>query len=156
MNIKRRWLVDIGVYLLWFAAVALGFWLALQLRTFIEVSMIALYVKNNLWRAREAGFVDKVTFSILICAWVIGVVIVEEYLRNGAARQLLMKRFARVFGPGLLVLFLVDLFNLLMLGMSSAGWPQWLLLAGELLIGVLITRSGQFFKSRDKKTGPAG
>ena len=146
MNNKRRWLVDIGVYLLWFAAVALGFWLALQLRTFIELSMIVLYVKDNVSLVREADVVDKVTFAILICTWVVGVVFVEEYLRNGAARQLLMKRFARVFGPGLLVLFLVDLFNLLMLGMRSTGWPQWLLLAGELLLGVLITRSGQFFK----------
>jgi hypothetical protein len=156
MNNKRRWLVDAGVYLLWFAAVALGFWLALQLRTSIEVSIFGLYVKDNLWRAQEAGFVNKIAFAILICTWVVGIILVEEYFRKGAASHLLMKRFARVFGPGLLALFLVDLFNLLVLEMSSAGWSQWLLLAGELLIGVLITRSGQFFKSRDKKTGLAG
>jgi hypothetical protein len=153
MGNKRRWLVDIEVYLLWFAAVALGFWLALQLRTSIQFSVIMLYVRGNVWLMREAGFVDKVVFAILICAWVVGVVLVEAYFRSGAARHLppeqrglLMKRFARIFVPGLLVLFLVDLFNLLMLGMSSAGWWQWLLLAGELLIGVLITRSGQFFE----------
>lgn len=146
MNNKRRWLVDIGVYLLWFAAVALGFWLALQLRTFAQFSVIVLYVRDNVELMREADIVDKVTTAILICAWVVGIIIVEEYFRKGAAKHLLMKRFARIFGPGLLALFLADLFNLLMLGMRSAGWPQWLLLAGEFLVGVLITRSGQFFK----------
>jgi hypothetical protein len=142
MNNKQQWLVDIWVYLLLFAAAALGFWLALQLRTSIMFSVIVLFVRDNVWLMREADIVDKVAIAILICTWVVGVVVVEEYLRKGAAKHLLMKRFARIFGPELLVLFLADLFNLLMLGASSAVWSQWLLLAGELLIGVLITRYG--------------
>jgi len=142
MNNKQRWLVDIWVYLLLFAAAALGFWLALQLRTSVQFSVIVLYVRGNVWLMGEADVADKVTTAILICAWVVGVIVVEDYLRKGAAKHLLMKRFARIFGPELLVLFLADLFNLLMLGLRSAGWSQWLLLAGELLIGVLITRFG--------------
>jgi hypothetical protein len=53
-----------------------------------------------------------------------------------------MKRFARVFGPTLLLLCLVDLSNLLLQGINNASWSQWLFLAGELLGGMVITRYG--------------
>ena len=142
MASKCGWLIGIGAYLLWFVVAALGFWLALQLRTSIEITMIGLYARDDLSRARVAGFVDKIAFSMLICAWVVGIVMAEGYFRGGVKSHLLMKRFAMIFGPGLLVLFLVDLFNLLILGIRSASWWQWLLLAGELLIGVMITRYG--------------
>jgi len=143
---QRGWLVDIEVYLLWFAAVALGFWLALQMRTCIELSLVLFYVRDRIMLVRPADVMDKFSFPFLICAWVVGIVLVEAYFRSGAAKHVLMKRFARVFGPLLLVVFVVDLANLLMQGINSAGWSQWLLLAGELLIGVMITYYGQLFK----------
>ena len=139
---QRGWLLDIKVYLLWFAAVALGFWLCLQLRTCIELSLVLFYVRDQILLVGPADFIDKYSFAFVICVWVVGIILFEGYFRSGAAKNVLVKRFARVFGPGLLLLFLVDLANLLMQGINSAVWAQWLLLAGELLIGVFITRYG--------------
>jgi len=136
------WLVDVEVYLLWFAAIALGFWLALQMRTCIELSLILFYVKDRLMLVGPADFMDKYSFVFIICAWVVGIVLVEAYFRDGVKKHSLIRRFARVFGPALLLLFAVDLANLLMLGINSAGWAQWLLLVGELFGGVLITYYG--------------
>jgi hypothetical protein len=41
-----------------------------------------------------------------------------------------------------LLLFLVYLFNLLWLEMSTAGWQSWSAIAGEFLIGGVITYYG--------------
>ena len=141
---QRGWLVDVEVYLLWFAAIALGFWLALQMRTCIELSLAMFYVRDRIMLVRPADVMDKFSFPFLICAWVVGIVLAEAYFRSGAAKHVLMKRFARVFGPTLLLLFLVDLANLLMQGINTAIWWQWLLLAGELLGGGFITRYGYY------------
>jgi hypothetical protein len=139
---QRGWVVEIEVYLLWITAIALGFWLALQMRTCIELSLVMFYVRDRIMLVRPADAMDKFSFPFIICAWVVGIVLVESYFRNGVKNHSLVKRFARIFGPTLLLLFVVDLANLLMQGINTAIWSQWLVLAGELLGGLLITFYG--------------
>jgi hypothetical protein len=142
VNTRLKWQVEVEVYLLWFAVVALGFWLALQIRTCIELSLVLFYVRDNAMLVRPADVIDKYSFPFFICAWVVGIILAEDYFRKGAAKRLLVKRFSKIFGPTLLALFLVNLANLLMQGIDTAGWWQWLLLVGELLAGVFITYYG--------------
>ena len=150
---RKKWFLDLSVYLVWFPIVALLFWFALQLRTAIEIGLSAFYVRDKPVNIRIADVIDKYSFAIIICIWIIVIILIEAHLRNGMREKSVLKRFTRIFGPGLLLLFLVDLFNVLMLEMNTAGWLRWLTIAGELLIGGATTYYGFVRPSRKKETG---
>ncbi len=139
---QKKWLSDLSVYLAWFLIVALLFWITLQLRTAIETGLSAYYIHGNFMQLRTADVIDKYSFAALICAWIIVIILIEAYLRNGAKKRALIKRFTRIFGPAALFLFMTDLFNLLMLDSTTASWTRWLALAVEFLIGGAITYYG--------------
>jgi hypothetical protein len=148
---KKKWFLELSVYLVWIPTVALLFWVALQLRTAIEIGLSAFFVRDNPANIRVADIIDKYSFAALICIWIVVIVLIEAYLRNGIRGNTLIERFTRIFGPGLALLFLVDLFNLLMLEMNSAGWLRWLGIAGELLFGGGISYYGYIFLRRKKE-----
>jgi hypothetical protein len=150
---QKKWLLDFSVYLLWIPVVALLFWFVLQLRTAIEIGLSAFYVRDNLSRIKMADVIDKYSFAVMICVWIVIIIIIESHLRNGMKKHTVFLRFTRIFGPAVLLLFLVDLFNLLMLGMATAGWQSWLLIAGELLIGGAITYYGFVRLGHARDTG---
>ncbi len=153
MMSKKQWLTDLGVYLAWFPIVALLFWVVLQLNTAIEIGLIVFYAGHNLERAAFIDVINKYSIALIICIWIVGIIIIEAYLKNGTRNKTVIKRFSRMFGPATLGLFLVEVFNLLMLDLDTAGWQQWLMIAGELVIGSAITYYGFVHLGRKKETG---
>lgn len=153
MMSKKQWLIDLSVYLAWFPLVALLFWIVLQIHTAVEIGLIVFYVRDNPARVGFADVIDKYSFAFIVCIWIVGIIIIEGYLKNGTRKKTVFIRFTRIFGPAMLLLFLVEVFNLLMLEKATAGWQRWLTIAGELLIGGAITYYGFIHLGRKKKTG---
>jgi len=133
--LRKKWFQELSIYLVWLPIVALLFWLAIQLRTAIEIGLSAFYVGADLWKFKVAAVIDKYSFAAIICIWIMVIILIEAHLRNGMRDKSLTRRFARIFGPGLLALFLVDLFNALMPSTNPVGWAQWLAIAVEFLLG---------------------
>jgi len=150
---RKKWFLEVSIYLVWFPIVALLFWFALQLRTAVEIGLSAFYVRDQPLLIGPADVIDKYSFAAMICIWIVVIILIEAYLRNGLRDRSMFKRFTRIFGPGLLLLFLVDLFNLLMLDMATAGWLRWSTTGLELLIGGALTYYGYIGLSRKKETG---
>ena len=152
--VKKKWFLDICVYLVWFPIVALLFWIALQLHTAVENGLIAFYVRDQPLLIRTADVIVKYSFAFMICIWIVAIILIEAYLRNGLKKKSLVKRFSRIFGPGLILLFLIDLFNILMMELNTAGWLRWVVIAAELLVGGVITYYGFFRLGHKVETGP--
>ncbi len=83
-------------------------------------------------------FLDKAFIIILGLTWLALMVIIEEYFRNGVQKGDLFKRIARMTGPILLCIFVVDLLMFWLEGVRAGNWIRWLILAGELGIGLAL------------------
>ena len=71
-------------------------------------------------------------------AWLVIVTLSEPYLRHGVERGRLFPRFARIMGPGLLLLFTADATLFVLQGMRAGSWTRWLFLAAELGLGIAL------------------
>jgi hypothetical protein len=147
---RKKWFLELSVYLVWFPNIALIFWVALQLRTAVEIGLSAFYVRDQPLLIGPADVMDKYSFAAMICIWIVGIILIEAYLRRGMRDQSMFRRFTRIFGPGLLLLFLVDLFNVLMIEITTAGWLRWSTIALELLVGGGLTYYGFIGLGRKK------
>ena len=128
----------VSAYLMWIVDLGLTFWLFMISRT-VFLGIFALsYKGGQLIYAQRVDFAEKV-FSILLgLAWLAFMIIVEEYFRSGASRDDLLKRFASVTGPVLLVIFGVDLTLFWLQGVGGSGWLRLSVLAAELGIGIVL------------------
>ena len=128
----------VSAYLMWILDLGLTFWLFMISRT-VFLSIFALsYKGGQLVYAQRVDFADQV-FSILLgLAWLAFMIIVEAYFRAGASGDDLLKRFAGVTGPVLLVIFGVDLILFWLQGVGGGGWLRSSVLAAELGIGIFL------------------
>lgn len=128
-------------YSTWILNLGLAFWLFYISRTTL-LGILALFYEKGEWAYSKAvDFTDKVFTIVLILAWVVFMVIVEEYFRKGVHKGLFMQRAARVTGIILLSLFTVDLILLWLQGISAANSLRWLVLALELGVGTALIAS---------------
>ena len=139
---KNRWLQVIGMYLLWAIIIALGFWLLLVSREAF-LTGASFYVGDDIVRGWQVRFLDKAFF---IAAGVFVVVLfaaAEGYLRGGLEKQDLLKRFAKVTGVELLIIFAFDLLLALMQGAMAGSLVRWALVLVELAAGVALFLMGR-------------
>jgi hypothetical protein len=92
-------------------------------------------------------FLDKTYLFILGLAWIILMVVVEEYFRTGVKKGVLIQRFALVFGIEMLLIFIFDF--------SLWGLQNWMLatdrifvLSFELLLGAGLLAYRSFTKKK--------
>lgn len=144
-------------YLMWVVVMALGIW-------FIVISRNGLlgafgvygarYVESAVTRAWLERFYDKVYVILVGLLWLALTVVAEAYFREGVRRRTLLRRFARIAGLELLLIFLADLFLLWVQGWN-ATWPRWLILGSELVSGIaLVVFSRLPRASRQDRAGP--
>jgi hypothetical protein len=125
-------------FVMWAVVIALGIWVLLVGHTAF-LGFVATRVDHDstsgYWQyaALERFFIVGVGL-----AWLVVVTLSEPYIRHGVHRGHLLRRFARIVGPGLLLLFAADVSLLLLQGMPPGVWMRWLLLSGELGLGVAL------------------
>ena len=132
LNAYGAWLVNLG----------LAAWLFFLTRT-VYLDIFSFFYKPGGWAyAHRVEFIDKILVLILGLGWLVFMIMTESYYRSGALEVDLFKRFARVTGPLLIVIFGMDLILIWLEGASNGF--HWLILAAELGIGIafiLLTRS---------------
>ena len=82
----------LACYALWLALTVLGGWLLFETRE--AVFDLTLWLRLNPWQVRA---VDQFYFVIAGLVWLIGMLLLEHYLRQGVAKNRLWGRAARVF-----------------------------------------------------------
>lgn len=150
---KSRKIFDYFIaYVLWVVTLGLGIWLILLSREALEAFLGGYYIKgeNQFMLIRQARFLDIAIPFVLWLLWFAFLIIIEEYYRKGAEKRLIWWRFARVTGWLLVLIFIVDLIQVLLVGAMVAGWLRWLLVTLELLVGVAL-----LIFSRSKPTASA-
>jgi hypothetical protein len=137
MNTKLL-LKKVIVFLLWALTSVAAFWLMIISREVLTVGFAAFYVKDSMRRAWQIRFVDRMYFIIAGLAVLVFIYIIEGYLTDGIEKDDIFRRFARVVGIELLLLFVCDLTLLLIRGWRTP-WQLDVVLGGELLIGAGMT-----------------
>jgi len=134
-------------YLLWFILLALGFLFGILGQNAFDAFLGTQTARNQTFQfGKTMIFLDRVFIFVIWLVWLVMMVLSEESLRRAARSGNLLKHFARFAGPLLILLFLSDGYLLSVAGFSSAGWLRWLILASELVLGIILTVFGQPFR----------
>lgn len=121
---------------------ALSAWLLIMSRT-VLLAFLALSYEPGVFRhLKRAQVIDQVSTVLLGLGWLALFVFAESYYRAGALEQGLVKRFARVTGPILLCIFVVDLVLFWVQGIGD-DWLRWLILLAELMVGSVLVVYGR-------------
>jgi hypothetical protein len=129
------WIFDIGLALLLF----------FRARTLILDLLILFGDPTNWHYTQVISMIDRFLVVILGIGWLVFMIVVEEYFRTGVPGGALLKRFAKVTAPLLLILFASDLLLIFVQGVDQGSWLQWLALAVELGAGIVLL---MFYKNR--------
>jgi len=124
-------------YALWIVTILLGLWFVILARSDFQGALATFYARGSVTYIQRARFFDQIFVFVLGLLWLVFMVVTEWYFRTGAPRPDWLKRFAQVAGPVILLVFVADLFLFWLQGASSGNWLRWLVLAGELVIGIV-------------------
>ncbi|MBN1873116.1 MAG: hypothetical protein JXA33_02725 [Anaerolineae bacterium] len=133
---KLIWLNYILAYTMWIVVILLGLWFLYISRTALLSVLTIFYAKDSALRSLQVPFVDRIYSLIVGLLLSVLITVTEIRFRQGVRESQLLKRFAQVFGPELLLIFVADLILLLIQGVVTISWSRWLLLAVELLAGI--------------------
>ena len=97
-SIWRRTFDTVMVYLLWLIVIVLALWVLITARGAVNIVYIVL--TWNRWVLRA---IDRWSLLLLGIFWLVGVIISEDYLRTGAEKGDLYKRFAKIAGAEVLL-----------------------------------------------------
>jgi hypothetical protein len=140
----KRLLGYVAAYALWIITAALGAWFMLLSRS-ASLGALALYAGDSVVRGWQTRFLDKISAIVIGLLWLAVVIVAEVYFRKGVQQHTLLGRFAKVAGIEFLAIFVADA-CLLWVQMGSESWWRWLILGGELVMGVAlvwVVRSGK-------------
>jgi hypothetical protein len=126
-------LVDLG----------LSAWLFIMSRTVLRAFLALSYEPGVFRQLKRAQVIDQISTILLGLGWLAFFVLAEGYYRAGALEEGLVKRFARVTGPILLCVFVLDLILFWLQGIGGDDWLRWLILLAELIIGSALVVYGR-------------
>jgi len=120
------WIFDLGLALLLF-----------YLGRELYLALFITFGDPTNWHYRQIiNTVDRFLVVILGIGWLVFMIVIEEYFRTGVPGGALLKRFAKITAPILLILFAIYLPLILIQGVDNSSWLQWLALAGVLGAGI--------------------
>ena len=138
-------------YGMWIVDLGLSIWLLFISRT-VLLGLLSLFSNpGDFQYPKMVDLFDRVFVVVLGLGWLVFSIITEEYYRAGALKENTLKRFARVTGPILLCVFIVDLMLFWLQGTGGENWLRWLILAAELGLGLAMVVSGRI-KTANKPT----
>lgn len=142
-------------YVFWLVSLALGAWFVIIAREAFETFLGRYFIKgpDQFTVIRQARFWDLVVSVVLWILWFAMMIIVEEYYRRGAEKNVMWRRFARVTAILLILIFIASLSQNLMLGFAVVGWLPWLLSVLELFAGIALIIVSRL-KPAPKETSP--
>lgn len=140
MNKVLKYLLAYGT---WILNLVLTVWIFLNARQVVTGILALFYEPGDIQYAHAVEFADKIVSITLGLAWLAFSIITEDYFRNGINQGNQWGRAARITGPVLLGMFLVDLALFWLQGAPEAVWTRWLILAVELVLGLGLVVAGR-------------
>ncbi len=137
----KRWAQQILVLAAWLTNCVLGLWVMISLQQTLLATLAVWYVQDSNVRGWRARFYDRAYFVIAGLLYLIFIFVNDGYLRDGLKKGDTFRRFVKITGIGLLILFPADLLNLLVQSSArGAGLGQYslILVALELLAGTAL------------------
>lgn len=127
-------------YAMWIASFLLWVLFMFLSRTAILDILGTFYVQGGteigrFQRGKEVQFIDRAYLVGTGLIWLVLMIVVESYFRNGAEKGDLARRIGRIVGPELLLIFASDLTLAFVNGLGLLPWTRWLILLGELVLG---------------------
>lgn len=116
---KINWLKYGFAYAMWMVFIGLGAFFLVVSRSSLMSLLRLYYAQDNYQRGKEATFIDQAYFLITAMILVILMVVVEEYFKNGAKKNKLARRLARVFGIEFFFVFLASVASVYLIGFST-------------------------------------
>lgn len=123
------------VYGMWLVVMAVGLWLLLVSRDVVLGAVARLLVDDSTAHTWQLVSVERFYMVGAGLLWLVMTVVSEAYLRRGVDRGGLLRRFARMLAPQLLLLFAVDAALFALQGLQG-GPLRWLILIVELGLGI--------------------
>ena len=130
-------------YSMWFTDLGLSIWLFYISRMTLLGILAFFYQQGDFQYSNVVDLVDRIFVVVGGLGWLVFSVVTEEYYRTGTLKENFLKRFARVTGPLLLCIFIVDLVLIWVQSIGIEGWLRWLILAAELVIGLALVVYGK-------------
>ena len=93
------------------------------------------WAQDNIGRQYAINFLDRIFVLLLGIAWLVLMLVVESYFRNGINKGNLIHRVSSVLGFEISAIFIIHLMMTLMVGIANQTVMRWVLLVGELIIG---------------------
>ena len=130
-------------YGMWIVDMGLSLWLVYLSRTALLGLLAFFYTQGDYQYTKMVNLVDRIFVVVIGLGWLIFSIITEEFYRTGALKEDILKRFARITGPLLLSVFVVDLILFWLQGISAGDWLRWLIFAAELVVGLALVVFGK-------------
>ena len=137
----------IAAYGLWFVTLLLGLWLFILCRETLTNLLSTYYVGDALNRSYQARFFNQAFPLVIGLGWLLFMVVSEEFMRRSVKDGGMIRQFCRFAGIETLLIFVVDFLLLFSQGFPTSSWLRMLILAFELLIGILLTYLGYSSRS---------
>ena len=123
-------------YLMWIVSFLLWLWFMYLGRTLMTGVLTPLVMPGAVQQAKMVQLADRVYLLTVGLIWLVLMIVVESYFRHGVQKGELWRRIGRVFGPQVLLVFLVDLGLMLHYGVDIQPASRWLLLGVEIVLSV--------------------
>jgi hypothetical protein len=119
-------------YVMWLASFLLWVLFLFRSREAISGLLIRFYLNGAFQRQKVFQSFNQFYFYLGGLVWLVLMIVVEQYFRDGVKKGSLIRRISKIIGPELLLLFVADL-----LRKVSATFTvlDWVILAAELIIG---------------------
>jgi len=137
-------------YTAWVFSWVIFVWFILLSRQVILAALRNYWVQGSFQREMSINFIDRAYIVVIGLLWIILMVIVESYFRNGIKKNKLYQRIGKILGPEITAIFLVDLLMALMVGFLGQPWTRWIILLVECLAGFALIWVGWFMKNHQK------
>ncbi len=124
-------------YVSWIVSFLLWFWFIFKSREAISGLLTRYYLNGPLegsfQRTKVFQFFNQGYFYVVGLIWLIMMIVVEQYFRDGVRKGNLNTRICQVIGPEMLLLFLSDIAHALVALPSAL---DWLVLVVEFILAV--------------------
>lgn len=105
----RGFLGQVLIFLAWAVATVLAFVVMIVGRSSLITVLAITYVGDSMQRSWRVRFWGQAYYVIVGLAFLIFLFVVDSYLKDGRAHHDVLRRFLRVTGIELLILFVADL-----------------------------------------------
>jgi len=119
-------------YVMWIVSFLLWLWFMLLSREAIAGLLTNFYLNGSFSRMKAFQFFNQWYFYLMGLVWLIFMIGVENYFRQGIKKGNLLRRISQVIGPELFLLSITNLVRSFILAFTI--W-DWLILGLELILG---------------------